>query len=81
MSGMMKLRSYKTVVLTLAKYSKQYSGLDLFLKVSRKYKHAKNHTINLMLQDLGVLDAYTDANKIEYDWDRVEELLKMIENE
>ncbi len=79
MSGMMKLRSYKTVILTLNRYKKKYSGLDLFLKVSRKYKYAKERTISLMLQDLGVLDAYAD--EMEYDWNRVTELLKMIENE
>ncbi len=76
MSGMMKMRSYKTVLLLLARHSKRYSGFDLVKKVAYKYKYADEHTIILMLRDLGIVN-HDDNYEFNYDWKRVADLMEM----
>ena len=70
------MRSYKTVILLLARHSKKYSGFDLVKKVAQKYRHANEHKISLMLQDLGIID-FNDK-KPNYDWERVAELMEIV---
>ncbi len=79
MSGMMKMRSYKTVLLLLARHSKKYSGFDLVKKVAYKYRHADEYTIVLMLRDLDIVDH--DDYEFNYDWERVADLMEMAVNE
>lgn len=79
MSSMMRMRSYKIVLLLLARHSKKYSGFDLVKKVARKYRHADEYKVALMLRDLGVID-FNDE-KPDYDWERVAELMEMVIDE
>jgi len=63
----------------LARYSRTFIGFDIVKKIARKYPHANEHKVSLMLKDLGVLDYNKDG--VNYDWDRVSELIEMIDSE
>jgi hypothetical protein len=78
-SKMMDMRSYQTVVLLLAKYLGKSRDFGAVIETAREYPHTNVYKTSLMSHDLGIFDL--NDKKIEYNFDRLMELLEYIENE